>query len=884
MILKRKVTSFLLLILLWSIGLTLNAQTRIKLNGRVSDTTNAGIPGANIRLIAGKDTLTSITDSTGRFIISNLKVTSVAILVRCIGYQSYAKAYLLKDGQTEQSLPVIKLSDDAQQLSEVEIKAKVIPVRLMKDTVEFNAAAYTVRENDKVEDLLKQLPGVEVDKEGNVSADGKGMTKLRVNGKDFFTNNVKEFISQLPAGIVDKLQVIDDYGDKANFTGIKKGEPQKMLNLVLKSKRNNGKFGNITGSAGTNDRYALNLNGNIWQDTKQLGLNGNATNTSTGAGISTNSNLGINYRNKLGNQFTISGNYVYGYNRTENVRESYTETVNSLGTLYNESNNESASKGNNHNFDLSLQSEDRVNYFTGGIRGSINGTRNTNFSAAKQTGIIRQDLRTKSYTNQHSPNINADLTFGRKFKKPGRLIAIGLNGGTTLSDNKDNQHNEIGYYDPETGLSVKDSSRNQVVDTRNRNLNLNTTITFTEPLGDQRDSLAKNYLDVTYEFSLTHTRNQLETSVLDGTGNIMRVDSLSNLYSSSFLKQQAGVNYRRLSEKFNYVIGISAQPNLLSGAYEGRSDKIHRAGFNISPQANFTFSPSRKDMLLFYYNGNNITPNFNQLQPVADTRNLQNVVIGNPDLKAAFNHSLNLNYRHVNSKSGSTIMIGLRGNVIQNQVVSNTVLIRDTLNSLKQETRYLNTNGNYTLNNNYMWSIPFGGKKYNLDIKASIGYDHRISFADQQENLSKGLNLNQGISMRINKKWLMLNSNVNYNYKSNVYSLASSRSNTVQTWLFNLDAKTFILNGFIAGISSSKSINQGYSFASANPLLIGGFVEKTFFKGKQASLKLEGNDLLNQGNNLTRTVSDNSITESKNNQVTRYFLLSFNWKMQNFGG
>ena len=882
MILKQKAASFLLLIFMLCTGVTAEAQVRLR--GQVTDSLAVSIPGANIRLIAGRDTLTGSTDTAGRFNFTNLKSNVVTILVRSIGYQSFTKIYSLKEGEAEQVIPVIRLSDESQLLSEVEIKAKLIPVRLMKDTVEFNSAAYTVRENDKVEDLLKQLPGVEIDKDGNVSADGKGMTKLRVNGKDFFTNNVKEFIAQLPAGIVDKIQVIDDYGDKANFTGIRKGEPQKMLNLVLKAKRNKGKFANITGSGGTNDRFALNANANFWKDTKQIGINGNASNTSTGAGVSTNSNIGMNYRNKVGKIVTLSGNYMYGYNRTENIQESYIETVNALGTLYNQLNSESSSKGNTHNIDLNLQAENKQNYFTGGIRGSVNDIRTGNLSAARQSGIIRQDLRTQSNTDQTAPNLNAEVNFGRKFEKPGRLISVAMTGGTTVSDRTDNQHNDIRYYDPVSGTAVKDSLRNQLVDTKSSNLNLNTIVSFTEPLGMKSDSVVKRYLDVSYEFSLNRTKNNLETSVVDGLGDANRVDSLSNIYSSTFIKHQFGINYRYVTEKFNYIFGINAQPNLLTGSYEGRNDKIHRAGFNLSPQANLTYSPSLKSTIILYYNGNSATPNFNQLQPVADTRNLQNVIIGNPDLRAAFNHSLNLNYRHVNSKSGSTIMIGLRGNLIQNQVVSNTVLIRDTLNSLKQETRFLNTNGNYSLNNNYMWSMPFEGKKYNLDIKASVGYDHRISFADQQENLSKGLNLNQGIGMRMNQKWLMLNTNVNYNYKSNVYSLASSRSNTVQTWYFNLDVKTFVLKSLTAGVSSSKSINRGFSFASANPLLIGGFVEKTFFKSRQASVKLEGNDLLNQGNNLTRTVSGNSITESKNNQVTRYFLLTFNWRLQNFGG
>lgn len=885
MILKTKAAFSIFFVLCFFCNLALNAQSRIIVRGQVSDTTNVGVPGANVRLLAGKDTLITTTDSIGRFSFSNLTVNTVSLLIRSIGYLPYSKNYVLKEGGAEQKLPSVMLHAESQQLNEVVIKGKVVPMRLMKDTVEFNAAAFTIRENDQLGDLLKQLPGVEVDKDGNVTTEGKEMTKLRVNGKDFFTSNVKDFIAQLPAGIIDKLQVIDDYGDKANFTGVKKGEPQKMLNLVLKPNRNRGKFGNATASAGTNDRYALNLTDNLWEDTRQIGLLANASNTNTGAGVNTISTIGGNYRNKLGKNLTVNGNYMYANNRSQNVQDSYIETVNSLGTIYNQSHSESSNKGNNHNFDLGLQSENQQNNFiSGSIRGSLNSTAGDNLSNAIQTGVIRQNLLTQSGSNQSSPNINAEFTIGHKFKKTGRNLSVGITGGNTLSKNKENQNNEIGYFDPESGAAVKDSIRNQLVDTRNRNLNLGTTMSYTEPLGNGGDSSVNRGIDITYDFSLTHTRNKLETSLSDGVGGFKRLDSLSNLYTSSFIKHTLGVNYRYDNEKLNYTIGLSAQPNLLTGAYEGREDKIHHAGLNIAPVARLTYTVSRKNMFIFFYNGNSTTPNFNQLQPVPDTRNLQNVIIGNPDLKTAFNHSLNLNYRHSDRENGSGVMIGIRGNIVQDQVVSNTVLIRDTLNSLKQETRYLNTNGNYNIGSNYIVSIPFQGKKYNLEVKGSLAYDHRISFADQAENLSKGININQGLSMRMNQKWLMLNTNVNYNYKSNVYSLASSRSNTVQIWAFNLDAKAFILKSLTAGLTSVKTINQGFSFAEANPLLLGGFVEKTFFKSRQASLKLQGNDLLNQGNSLSRTVTDNSITESKNNQVTRYFLLSFNWKLQVFGG
>jgi len=879
--LKSRVSLYLIIFFCLCLSEAASAQSVFKLRGTILDNTKIGVPGANIRLIAGKDTLSSNTDSLGKFSFSGLKSREIRLLVRSVGYLSLDKSFSLKP-LAEQELAGLILHATAQQLEEVVIKGKVVPVRLMKDTVEYNAAAYTVRENDNVDELLKQLPGVEVDKDGNVTAEGKAMTKLRVNGKDFFTSNVKDFISRLPAGIVDKLQVIDDYGDKAKFTGVRNAEPQKMLNLVLKNKINGGAFGNAVASAGTNDRYGLNLNGNLWKGDRQIGLNSFANNTNTGAGINNSNNVSANYRNSLGKKYTLSGSYSYGRNKTELSQQSYIETVNSLGTIYNQSDNQSSSNSNQHHFDLGLQSRDEVNFLQASLRGSLASSTSEGINSSMQTGVIRQDLVNASRSAQHSPNINADLNAGRRLKKPGRTITLGITGGTSLSDGSDNQQNRIGYYDLDTELLVKDSLRNQLIDTRNRVTNFNSSLIYTEPLSNPKDSLVKKGIDITYLFALTHTDNKLSTALADTEGSLNRVDSLSNQYSSSFITQTIGINYRYEQKKFNYSLGLTAQPNLLTGAYEGREDKIHRAGFNVSPVARVSYVPSRKHVFGLYYSGNSMAPNFNQLQPVSDTRNLQNVIIGNPNLKASFNHNVNLSYRSVSAASGRTLQVMLRGTVTQDKVVSNTVLIPDTLNSFRQETRFLNTGGNYTLGGNYYWSMPFQKHKYNVEFKGGVNYNRQVSFADNEKNFGKGFNLNQGLSGRMNQKWLMLSSNVNYSYRSNVYSLATANSTAITNWLFDIDLKTFIIKSFAIGVAASKTINQGYSLPGNNPFLINAFLEKTFFKDRRASVKIEGNDLLKQGNVLNRTISDNSITESRSNQVTRYFLFTFNWRLQRF--
>lgn len=883
-------TAFLLFIFLNTVLLlSVNAQSGIYLRGVVQDTTNVGVPGANVRLIADKDTLSSNTDTGGGFGFSNLKSGSVMLLIRGIGYAPYSKVFTLKDGVMEQSLPTVFLKSSALQLNEVVIKGKVVPMRVMKDTVEFNADAYAVHENDKVEDLLRQLPGVEIDKEGNVSSVGKQLTKIRVNGKDFFTGNVKEFISKLPAGTVSRIQFIDDYGDKANFTGIKTGEPQKILNVVLKSDRNNGNFGSATASAGTDKRYALNLNDYLWRDLRQIGVNANAGNTNTGAGINTNSNLGFSYRDKVAEKLIFGSNYNYAYNKNESIQQSLIETVNPQGIIYDKSANTNSSKNNGHNLDLSLESTDEGNYIRGGFRGALQNTNSTSVNESLQTGVVRRDLNTQRINRQKNPNFNADFSMARKLKKPGRIFSVGIYGSSGLTANNSDLDNQIKYYDPKTGEAVKDSLLNQLVDDRNRTTSVNANLTFTEPLNKGKDSLVKKSLDFSYLFSLSHTRNSLDTRDRDQSGNIREIDSLSNSYTSSFSKHIIGVNYRYETKKINYVLGITGQPSLLTGSYDGRADKVYRAGFNFSPIARLNYMISTRNQFNVFYAGNSVEPNFNQLQPVRDTRNLNNIVIGNPDLKAAFNHMINLNYNHSNPQNGSNLQVGLRGSLTQNQVVSNTLLIPDKLvpDSLKnfnQETHYLNTNGNYNFGTNYYWSLPFGKKKYTFEMVGGINYNHRVSFAEEVKNIGKGVNINQRLGLRMNRKWIMLHSSANYTYNSNMYSIRSFNSNTLQIWTFNMDSRIFILKSLILGMNASKTINQGFSVGATNPFIINGSIEKTFFKNKQASVKLEGNDFLNQGNNLTRSITDNTTTESRTNQITRYFLLSFTWNLQSFGG
>lgn len=869
--------------LLFNSGLI--AQTKKVVSGVVKDSTDTGIPSAHVRLVSGKDTLNSSADNEGRFIFRELNFNTFDILVRGIGYKAYTRSYTFKDKQTEFELSPVILKAETQMLDEVVIKGKITPVRVMKDTIEYNAGAYVVRENDHVEDLLKQLPGMEVDEDGKVSSMGKELTKIRVNGKDFFTGNVKEFIKQLPADMVSHLQVIDDYGDKANFTGIKIGEPSKILNLVTKPGRNRGKFGNVGGNAGTNNRYGLNASGNLWNADEQIGVNSNLNNANNSAGVSRSINAGMNVRRPLNKKLSINGGYSYNQNRNENEMESYIETVNELGTIYNDSRNQSNQSGGSNNLNLDLNGRLKDDYLNVSVNGSLSNNSSVNKSSSFQTGVIHQDLITESGNKSRNPSVNANVGWGKRFGKKQKRMVM-MNFRTSLNTNNDAQDilTNTGYYDKDTDKLVKDSVLNRIVDTRNKSNNFTAEFNFSEPLTKPTDTVKRKSINLNYSASISSTNNSLQTNVMNTEGQMDFIDSLSNTYTSMFINHNINISYSYGAKKLDYSLGMNVQPSTLTGSYEGRADKVNQTTVNMAPTANARFLVSKSQSINLSYNGNSNAPNFEQLQPVPDTRNLQNVIIGNPDLKTSFVHSFNIGYRIFGSTSGRALQIGLNGNMTQNQVVSNVILIPDTLNGLKQETRFENANGNYRLGSNYSLSLPLAKRKFTISLNGNFGYSNSVLFTDNLKNFNKSLNLSQSVRAGMNTQKVSMETAVTYSYNGNEYTLATSRPRNIENWSFMAQSKVRPLKFLSVNVNASKRINNGYALNATNPLLIGAGLETLFLKNNMASLTLQANDLLNQGNTLNRVVTNNSVIDSKSSQVTRYVVMNFSMRLQNFGG
>ncbi|QKJ30870.1 TonB-dependent receptor [Mucilaginibacter mali] len=915
-----------------------SAQSNRRISGKVTDTAKVSIPDAKVMIITGKDTLTISPDEYGDFSYSKLNADHFSIKVVATGYDDFKLDYSFADKEKHKKLDAIRLKLSGRTLQEVVVRAKPNPIRVMQDTVEYNAAAYRVEEGDNVADLLKQFPGMEVDGDYNVKVGEKTMTKLRVNGKDFFTNNVKDFIAKLPAGIVSKIQVIDDFGDEANFTGIKTGEPQKMLNIVTKPGMNKGAFGNAAANGGTNDMIGGMAQFNLWNDNKQSSANVNANTSNNGAGHSQQMSIGLNHSDKFGK----NSNGGFGYNFNDNSaafnREQVSEILNPEGNLTNHNQNVGDNKGSTHSLHWNMNFNNKKTLMMTGFNGSYGSSSNLSTSMLQQSGLLRQDLANSSSSNSKSPSANGNINISHKLKKN----IISINASFSANGNSNAQHISTNtlYYDQVTGALRKDSLLKRDVDSKTNSRHLNIGFNYSFGLKRPKDTLARRSININYSGSAGSSANDVDTYVFDNRSNkVSRVDSLSNSFNSVTYTQSIGINYNYGAAKWRYNIGLNANAALLSNHDLRLGQTFTNNTINYAPSLNYGRTLALGKTLSLNYSGNTQSPNINQLQPIRNAQSLQNILVGNPDLKTSFSHSLSGNFNYV-QKSGRSLMVGMNAATTQNEIVTDVTLLPDTLGSLKQVTRYENINGNYQVNGNYSINIPIKQNKFSVSYSGRMGFSNRAILFNHQKTSGKGANFSQQVSGRMSFKKLMVNAQLSYNVTNNnntgsrygSFNYATLGIGQIAAPTFfkttvmgaslqgNLNLTKLRLNGNVSystshnsgatdqviprnsdislnlggnftihktwftDFSSSKRINYGYAFPTPSPLLLNMGVGKTFLKNRSLSMSFRATDLLAQGNTISRSVSGNTVTDSRNLQPTRVFSLNLNYSLSQFGG
>jgi hypothetical protein len=889
-----------------------NAQTGRMIKGTVIDSTKQVIIGATVKLLTGTDSVTTITDTNGAFSFPSIKASQISLVISSIGFDPIRRRIMLDNAVTTVFLKPVILNVATNTLNAVNITA-VNPVKIKEDTVEFNTAAYPVRDGAMVEDVIKKLPGADVDANGNVTFQGKTVSKVRVNGKDFFGGDIKTATQNLPANAVSNVQMINDYGDQANLTGIKSGEPETVLNINIKPSMNNGYFGQVSAGDGSDavpqidgtkndNRYIGQASLFSFAGDRQIAVLGNLNNTNTSLfnfgppgsnmptnGITTARSIGFNYRDSWGKKITVYGSYSFSANDVNLVSKTVQDNI----SITDPSTNAQASTENdskkNHRFTFNMEYKpDTVNYFKispsfsyAGVNTKISGS---NLLANDTATLSNYTYKTLSHSS--APNYGINVLYNHRFNSHGRNFSVDFGAGRSISNAYDNP-----VY---TYITAATAPLDQYINTNSHTDTLGASVSYIEPL------TKRTYLEFNYNYHRAYTTADKETDTLAVDGTVNNYPLLSNNYNFTLVTNRFGLNYRFIEKKYNYVIGVVAQPTSLEGFSPTTGLSTNKSSFDFTPSAHFVYNFSRSQNMSVNYSGTSNAPTFSELQPVTDFSNASYPVTGNPNLEPEFNNTFSLRYNKFNFESGNVFFSNLSFVQTDNKVVANTITYPasytpDTKFSNTIATQYLNASGYYSASAFYVFAKPFDNRRYNLFFIGNIAYNNNISYISSvdpttfdmttDKNIAKNLVYTQGVRFRVDITDVVdVEPNTSYSINTSKNSLNQPGINdNFRTWNLGITGKNYVWKDWTLSYDYTKTFYYDYK-GSTNPNILNTYIERRFLKSKLAAFRVSAFDLFNQNTGYTSTQTGNFVTQSNVNRLGRYYLFTFTLRLRKMAG
>ncbi len=893
---------------------TATAQQTISVSGNIKTAEGKALNKASVSLYYSgiKDTLKTFTNEKGNYVFDRVPAKNVTIGISYIGYKKFVDNYDLSKANGDVVNNEVIMTTGDYTLETVTIASSRIQIK--EDTVSYKVDSTMFRKNDNVEEVLKKLPGVEVDKDGKVTAQGKEVTKVKVNGKEFFGGDVKTATRQLNADMVDRIQIVDDYGDQSAFTGIKDGDPTKTLNIQLKKDKNKGYFGNVTVGGGTDKRYLTSLSLNRFNNSQQISVTGNWNNTnanlfdfsripggmgaiaggmvrsfggSAGSpfgnfgnsdGVGVTRTLGFNYREDLSAKLSMYGSYSFSEKNNTVLNDINQQNIQRDSVRINQQKTNDYSITDNHRFSFNVEYKiDSFNYIKlnpGVTYKKLSDSYRSDFTYFDPKGGISNQGFNADNNYSSTPNFTGNILFNHRFHKKGRTLSLNLNAGQSSTEANDDINNTTLFYN--NGFPVLNSFINQNVTQDNQNHNYGISASFNEQLSKKRS------LEFNYAYNKRFIGNDKETFDLTNNGKTM-VDSLSNIYENIYTTNKFGINFRTTEKKYNYSVGFAVQPATIeSNSFSGAKLKFKQDIVNYFPVVRFAYNFSKSKSFNLNYNGSSSQPTYQQLQPIYDFSNRQNIILGNPDLRPEFTNTFSMRFNKFDFISGNVFFSNISASFVKDKIVNNVLQKGFGL----QETRYLNTDGYYNLNAFYTYSKPIKSRKYVFNYGGTVNYNNNISFLNFEKNRGQNWIVSQRLSMDYKlKKWLETSGGVSYTLNDNKTSLTPTANSSIKAINLTHSSRLFFKNDFILSYDLEKNINKGYTNnVVANPFIINASLEKQLLKKKNASLKLQAFDLLNENTNVNRSVTAYSITDTKTNRLQRYFMLSFIFRFSKFDG
>lgn len=914
------------IMLAWAIPALSQKKALATIKGKIVDTTdNQPLKDATISLILKSDSSSAafaISDAKGLFELKNIEEGTYELIITYTGYAKYQRGLLIGGANPSADIGTVTLSKKSDMLDEVIVTRP--PIIIKKDTIEFNASAFKTKPNAVVEDLLKKLPGVEVDKDGNITSQGEAIQKVYVDGKEFFTNDPKLATKNLTADIVESIQVFDDMSEQSKFTKIDDGSKQRAINIKLKKDKKKGYFGRITAGAGTSERYEASGNLNLFKDKTQISILGGANNVnrmgftftdaisgmggmaaggarrqagnSTAANGNTSSwSGGLNYRDQWGSKMTASGNYFISNNSTLTRNDSYRQTFFPNDSIaYSAENGWSKNSNTNHRINFRWEYQiDSMNSIM--IIPNINFQHSESYSfdtlntRATKTGVDYTAITGRNNTSniRDGYNINNNLLYRHRFHKAGRTLTVGWTTGINHSDGTGYTESPYVFYNADGTVNrLQNLDQNRLQTTNSNNNTISTS--FTEGIG-------KNKV-VELNYAYTNNRSTSDRQTFDYNNATEKFDVINkqqtNYFENDFISSRAGLTFRLRETKYDFQLGGAVQvasiENKSFRAMTGKDSLMKQTYTNFFPNANFNYNLGTRKSIRFNYRGRTNAPTVSQLQDVPDVSNPLRVRTGNPNLKQEFTNNFDLSYNTFNVSNFMFFTTNISAGTTSNRIVNSI----DTLGKSVQFIKPENVDGSYNVSMFSTLGIPLKkaatGKKspLNLNLTTSLRYNRDVSLLYKQKNFSNTMVANQRINFNMNiKEKFDLGANANFTYNNTTYTIQQNLNNKYFAHSYSLDLSYTVAKSFILATDFDYYINTGRAsgYNQRIPLWSASF-SKQVFKKKNGQLRLAVQDILNQNQSISRNIGDNYIEDSRTQVLQRYFMLSFTYNVGKFGG
>jgi hypothetical protein len=857
----------------------------------------------------------TISDKEGKF---NLQGTTydetLNLYISFVGYSTYFKK--LRIDNEKINLEIIKLKVDDNMLGEVLVKSTA-PITIKKDTLEFNVKSFKTKKDATVEDLLKKLPGVEVDDEGNITVNGKSVNKILVNGKPFFGDDPTITTKNLTKDIIEKIQVVDTKTKSEAFTGEEGDKENKTINLTIKEENNKGIFGRVAAGGGTDERYELAGMVNVFDNDRRMSVLAGGNNTNTpgfsfgeiskmfgrgggisfnsngsfsvggrsfggGEGITTSQNAGFNYADKIGENTEIASDYFYASSSSENESSSQRETILADSRFFSNSESQSENDTDSHNFNLEFEIE-TDSTFQINIEPSFGYSRNrTSFNSQDETLdedlVLTNQSDVNSSVESYARQFNNELTVTKRFGSKGAFVRFQLDNSVNQQESDDfiNSDTEIFGDNPESII------RNQFTDGENNSYGISTKFQYRYPI------IAKKFfLNLEYEYSIDKDKNRQSTFDFNETSQEF-TDFNTELstdfeYGDTRSIPELGLTYReeKWSTRFNlgYNIRTLNNKDLLRPQFN-----IERTFKNLEGRFNFNYRFSPKASVYMGYRLSNNPPGIRQLQAFQDVSNPLNVVIGNPNLEPSNRHNIYGGYSGFDWQKRTGFYGNFNASVTNNQVIAKTVVDPETL---KRTTTYDNVDGNYS----YGFSGNYS-KDFKLDtlstVKVRVGarynFNNRINFNNDIKYSSEVTTYSPSIGVEyLWSKVLEFKPYYRLNFTNNAFDIDAFEDRQFTTHSAGLRTATFLPKA----LEWRNDISFNY-----NPNVADGFQKSAWFWNSTLAysvlkdnglITLKVYDLLNQNTNARRIATQDYIEDSQSTVLQQYFMLSFSFKFNSLG-